>query len=546
MRCDETRPRCKRCATHGVPCPGYRTDQPGGVEFKDQTSITVQRAKEHYRTKESAASVKAKSSSPQDSMFSTPAADAVTLWIGQEPVEKMITRIFPDNLLSPVVVRQQLYGNFMDIWLPRDAPLDHEGFFQMIASSPTESPALLESLDALSLVTVGSANKDRAILNESLKMYGRALGSLATAISRPDAAQNDDLLAAVTVLATCALYDEIGQYKSGWVEHVRGCQQLIEARGPESLQSDLSLLILSNMRHGSLCASLIMRKAPMMARPDWRAVSLRSPVHDSSTTFYDSAVQIPGLLERQDQLVKDFRTTAADVDELLLECDRIETELRDWFADWQLRSLLEDKITTFPRGILYGERPIDDFPTFTSLCSDRTFPIAFIFPTFPIAYLVSLYWVCMHFLRTTVQTLHNLRHALDEDWYPEASRIVPDEELLTYAFNLCKCMPFFCEPVSSNTGQIGIFLPMRTAAIYFTTHGQWKYAKWIGAVRNSVFTKGLSPPNVKDPPGLLSAAKKAQLVGDGPDWMKAFWECNQVHQSPSGFSSRSSSVGSYS
>src|ERR1700761_7032146 len=51
IRCDEGRPGCGRCKTHGVPCPGYRTDKPGGIEFKDQTKITVKKANEQYKTK---------------------------------------------------------------------------------------------------------------------------------------------------------------------------------------------------------------------------------------------------------------------------------------------------------------------------------------------------------------------------------------------------------------------------------------------------------------------------------------------------------------
>ncbi|KAK5122473.1 hypothetical protein LTR85_004057 [Meristemomyces frigidus] len=477
----------------------YRTEQPGGVEFKDQTSITAQRAREHYKSKgDPGALIRKSSNSPvNDSKCissSLPLAGAMP-WLGEE-------------LISPSVIRSQLYGQFMDIYLPKTR-LDHFSFFQRIATMPTDESALLESLDALSLVTVGSLHKDKTLLNLSARTYGKALGSLAKAFSKPaQAVHSDDLLAATTVLASCALYDEIGQHADGWNKHVRGCQQLIAARGPESIKSELSLLLVSNTRHGALCGALIDRKAPLMARPDWRAVALNSPVQDSSTLFYDTAIQIPGVLERLDQLIQDpnlptphGETTASDVDDLIQECERLESELRDWFADWQLRALLDQTFTPLEGGILYTERPIDDFPTFTSLCSDRTFDTAFTFPSFPVAYLASLYWMCLYFLRTSMQGLRKLRHEIDENWCPEADSAVVEDELLMYVINLCRCLPFFCEPVSANTGQVGIFLPMRTAAIYFTSHGHWEYAKWIGAVRDSVFVKGLSPPYVGEPPG---------------------------------------------
>ncbi|KAH9818579.1 GAL4-like Zn(II)2Cys6 (or C6 zinc) binuclear cluster DNA-binding domain [Teratosphaeria destructans] len=93
---------------------------------------------------------------------------------------------------------------------------------------------------------------------------------------------------------------------------------------------------------------------------------------------------------------------------------------------------------------------------------------------------------------------------MDPTWWPKDSSSVPEPEILGYVIHLCKTIPFFCEPVTSNAGHIGIFLPMRTAAIYFTQHNHWREAKWVGAVRKSVFTKGLSPPQVRDPPGALS------------------------------------------
>jgi hypothetical protein len=43
IRCDEQRPGCGRCATHGVPCPGYRQPAPGEVIFRDETREVVLR-----------------------------------------------------------------------------------------------------------------------------------------------------------------------------------------------------------------------------------------------------------------------------------------------------------------------------------------------------------------------------------------------------------------------------------------------------------------------------------------------------------------------
>lgn len=541
IRCDEARPGCKRCTTHGVQCPGYRTEKAGGVEFRDQTRDVVKKARVFHDgkgrkvgegersgvavgmvlTPESFIGtndeVAGMESDSENSLSELEKTGTMTMTMAkgrtwQSPVgdsvysaQPFTNSLLPATLMSPTANRSQLYATFVDIYLPKKTgPLDHFSFYETIANQPTEQTALLESLDALSLVSVGSLRKDRAILNESVRAYGQAMSSLVKAFSRPENAHDDDLLAATTVLTSCALYDEIGQHDVAWGKHVNGTQQLIAARGPQSLQTPLAMLLFSNTRHAALVWALIERKAPYMALPEWREMAFRAPIQDSSTLFYDAAIQIPGLLERKDQLGASLGLSTHNVDAILADCAGVEQVMREWYVDWNVQAALNG-ITIFE------ERPIDEFETFAGLVKDRTFETGYKFPGFPMAYLSGLYWMCMHFLRITIQELHTVRHALDEDWYPDPEQAVSEPELFDYAVNLCKYIPFCCEPISSSTGHVGIFLPMRTAAVHFTQHGQWQYARWVGNVRNKVFTKGLSPPMIGNQPGMLKGLDKIVL-----------------------------------
>lgn len=123
-----------------------------------------------------------------------------------------------------------------------------------------------------------------------------------------------------------------------------------------------------------------------------------------------------------------------------------------------------------------------------------------------------------------MQKLHMAKHKRDNTWYPEAGDEVEEAELREYVLNLCRCFPYFCEPVSSSTGQIGMFLPLRTAAFYFMEHGDWKMLKWCGAVKDNVFVKGMHPPSVRrarDPAkddGPLTAAIKTLEDMPGKAW----------------------------
>jgi len=530
IRCDETRPHCRRCATHGVLCTGYRTEQPRGIEFKDQTALTKQRAKGEYHRMNEKGGTRRSSSSEKNSLVDTSSSTKTIrdLWDGPSillPQQSMCGgrnygMVTPHQLSSPAANRSQLYGTFLDIYLPKLVGLDHFRFFLTLASTPTTLPALHEALDSLSLVTLGNMQKDAFLIQQSLRSYGRSLRALATAIARESRADRDELFAAVSVLSTCALFDDIGNHMGAWCTHVEGSQRLIAGGGPKSIQSQLALLCFSNLKHAALCLALISREEPLIARSEWRGVMFRSPCQDSSIAFYDVALQIPRLLERHDRLVHDSLTTVEDIDALLKSCGTVEMELRDWFADWRAQSVLQG----FP---LYELRPIHDFSVFTSVCADRHFDAAFMFPDFAIAYLASLYWNCLHFVRSTISSLHRLRHCRDSHWYPHVSTAVTEEELREYAFNLCRCFPFFCEPIASHAGHVGIFLPLRTASLHFTSRSMWREARWVGAVRNSVFTKGLSPPNVRDPPSYIPTFNR--LGAPTENWRLAFWQCNQLN-----------------
>lgn len=122
--------------------------------------------------------------------------------------------------------------------------------------------------------------------------------------------------------------------------------------------------------------------------------------------------------------------------------------------------------------------------------------------------------MCLHALLGTIQSLHLLRHRLDDEWFPSPDDSVAESDLLELVLDLCRVMPFFCEPISSSTGHIAMFVPLRTAAIYFTTHAMWPEAKWVGMVRMSVFTKGLSPPNLTNDPVQKMQSKNQRALVD--------------------------------
>ena len=350
---------------------------------------------------------------------------------------------------------------------------------------PTTQTSLLLGLDTLSLVQLGSINKDRRLLAKASQSYAQALKDLRRALSAQDSLLDDQVLAAVMVLKVCEFYSALASERGiGWKEHVSGSQQLFAVRGPASFDSDLALELFASARHGTLCHGLITRRASIFAQPSWRTVAQRIRLKDQSSAFHDAAISIPGLLERYDSLNPQDPDHLDSIDAILAEAVNTEREMRTWLSTWAAD------------GQQFESRPIEDFTNFATLCPDRTFSAAHTFPNFMIAYLHSNYWLCMYFLRTTVRALHTAHAIAVPEYIPPPTQVVSEEEILEYVLNLCQCIPYFCEPASATTGCIGIFLPMRTAALYFLEHGTVARARWIGSVRRTVLNKGLVPPSV--------------------------------------------------
>ncbi|OQO02365.1 hypothetical protein B0A48_11919 [Cryoendolithus antarcticus] len=392
------------------------------------------------------------------------------------------------------------WNAFLDTHVPKDCMLqcDPFSFYKTCMELPTTQPALLQGLDALSMVQVGSVAGDRRLLEQATNTYARALSALHSALSSPQLISDDHVLAAAMVLQMCEFYTDLASPKGlGWGSHILGVQNILFNRGQDSFRSDLSLQLFAHARSGALCHALLIRKSSPFAEPGWQAVAQRMSRRDQSSAFHDIAVQVPGLLERYDNL--ELRVDA--IDAIIAEAARIETDMRNWLASSDLH---------------YSTQPISDFNNFATLCSDRTFGDAYMFANFMVASLYSKYWICLYFIRTTVRALHAARAIAGHGDAPGDA--VQDEELLGYIVDLCHCIPYFCEAASCSIGNIGMFFPMRTAALYFIERGLETEAKWISQVRTNVLNKGLAPPSVDD----LQLSHCNDWITDRPSVVECF------------------------
>jgi hypothetical protein len=489
IRCDETWPACERCAKHGVPCPGYRREK-GGLEFEDQTVLTARKAKISYGEK---VALVVRKSSNNSSLRSTP--EVVIQDVDRHAFQTWSSSLSPSVLVSPAANQAQLYDKWLNIYTPVTTGMQgmHFDYLREAINMAESEPALRYGLNTLALVQVGHAAKDERLLAAAVPSYGKALAGLAYAVSKATSVRDNTVLAAASLLVVCEFYDQIKTQGMSWFGHVQGVQQLLMARGPDSLDTDLSLMLFCNARHGSLARSYLTRKGDAYDSPAWRAAAFRAPVNDWSVRLFDATIRVPRHLQRCDELDLYALDALEVTKDLLHDCESLEAEMREWYADFH-SSLRMHGISP------YHTVPIEEFKTFASLVTDRTLPTCYRFNNFMSGYLHSQYWIAMHYLRTTIKELREHRQSLDTSWYSADNyqHAVTDEELNGYAFDLCRSIPHFIEPSSGTQGHIGIFLPLAVILMHFRSRQNWKWCLWGVHVKEKVFTMGLRQPHVKE------------------------------------------------
>lgn len=106
---------------------------------------------------------------------------------------------------------------------------------------------LQDGLDALSLLQVGHTNSDQRLSGEGVVRHYKALRGTRQAMSST-AATDDAILANVSLLTICESFDVIRGSPSTWLGHMGGFNQMLLNRGPNSLQSRLSMLVFYQSR----------------------------------------------------------------------------------------------------------------------------------------------------------------------------------------------------------------------------------------------------------------------------------------------------------
>ncbi|KAL4755891.1 Zn(II)2Cys6 transcription factor [Aspergillus foveolatus] len=191
VKCDESRPACMRCTSHGSKCPGYNR----GFKFQDQTRSIAQR---HGRT---------------------PIDEAFTPNLAQQAIDLQTQELFDGWLKYHFPIYAASFNCRVDV--------DWMGFIRDQWSAFPQ--ALVWAVRALTCLHRGATQGDKQAIMCARHMYGRGIRHLVSLL-QTRAALSDKTLAAAILLGGYEILD--GSSEWSWITHSRGISYLFCARGP--------------------------------------------------------------------------------------------------------------------------------------------------------------------------------------------------------------------------------------------------------------------------------------------------------------------------
>ena len=367
------------------------------------------------------------------------------------------------------------------------------------------SPLLQTSIDCLCLAEIGSLYQDERCLHEAQGRYVRALPMLSNELARPQSKRmrNDHILAAITILALCELFDAIARgngNRQGWISHVSGAQQYIRAMGPDGIDSHFAWLLFHNVRHSSMGMGFVKRQAVFFAEPQWLKVTAELAKHDPYVALYDITLQVPGALEQVDKLPR-IDSLCPDYISACAELCRLRSALDVWLRKFYLDRSIE----------LYDIVHVRNMEEFAHLCLDRTFQTVFSFDSVQSCNQLQLYWISCLLLDFTLLAVY---HAYSEaessppvslkDFTSRTEEDIKRDMFVT-ATSYCRSVPFCCEPETASVGRVGTFL-LRIVQNYFEHRGHCRELEWCRAVRQMLRSYSESPAKINHDNGNVPGA----------------------------------------
>ena len=424
--------------------------------------------------------------SPTAKTASASTASSVTLRDGSE-VDVVQRR--PAAVDTARMDQMQLLSDFLEMHFPsRAAKADLASRQSYLLGLPeadlASSPMLRNAVQAICYAHAGSNYKDKRLVRESQKAYGKVLNALVRSLDKPNGRSEARIIVPSIMLLT--LYDDAlpnaNSVSSNWRAHYWGVHDYLKACGPSAFQmSDpFSRGLFINLRIPNIFLGITRRKAVVLSEPQWQV--LGKQIESAATSLgrlYPRALPLPGLLEKADQFLA-TRKGSSDGNQIMKELMSIRAEFVTWsnteaiFSDrskkhYDLVNISNDDAFDF------------DIEEHLVMTTSSTFESYFDFSSYKVAQDYALYWMFALIVDCTLLRLIHFRPECEAHIKPRR-QAETQRDAANRAKYLCRAAYFF-----SKFGSQGITSFLETliamAESFFSEVSAAKEFGWCQSMR---------------------------------------------------------------
>ncbi|RAQ73640.1 C6 zinc finger domain protein [Aspergillus flavus] len=328
VKCDETRPNCRRCELRGIQCPGYRKPLTFVVSTPSDSRTT---AGPTYRSA---------TRSAQSQKSNTSRSITKRGGYSHNTVDELIVPSLVEKPLAAQGV--ETLGFFIDATVP--------GLYYMYSTrlsvnwmnfarrhvESTLDP-FIWSLRCLGTLHLGMKHQDQDTIASSRSMYSRGLQGLHSLLRRPRFVRSDMTLAIAVMLGIYEMMDPITP--QSWLTHSSGIATLIRLRGPNVHRGGFGRTLLISFKSFIVADALIRGEACFLAEPAWQLAltdtlaaesgnGKGSQLCDLVELIFAEITKCPGLYARACAIIKNNETDHSMFERLRQEATRSKRRLQ--------------------------------------------------------------------------------------------------------------------------------------------------------------------------------------------------------------------------
>ena len=277
------------------------------------------------------------------------------------PVEAGGSKVLPNVTSEPdlsisstnlrrVALGKQYQDLFWDLYLPQgDCAVKDEFILKcghpvnwtfVIQQMSGEETALNLAFLAVSAARVGRDHNDKRLVEESLKIYGKALRDLQSALYDPKRMYSDGTLVACMLLGLYESFEGSDRKTLAWISHSQGAARLVELRGVSRHATKESNFLFCGTRIPIILAAIVRRQATFLSSPDWltKPWEERGMPKTWADRLFDAMATIPSILELYDLVDShtdspEFQQQGQKLLQTLIErCRETNDALQKWYA----------------------------------------------------------------------------------------------------------------------------------------------------------------------------------------------------------------------